>query len=1457
MRVLIGVVVWWAGASGWAAETAGALATPLRVGLLDREGFRQWADGAEGPVPEGFAKNGPREIVWTQDGRPEWRWVEFGTGRAPGLRHLRIGFTEPVPVGAVLVRGGGRLSVLRRDAPYPGDLADDAIWLPAQRLTEGRSDVTPVDREQYAVWLLPPGMQTRALRFTHEGRPADREMAGWLGGVWVLPQRLANLAPQAIVSTSARPEAADKLTDETNNRTWLTWNNGDQGAAQPVTPDHAEWLVLAWAQPVTLQGLCLLWTGFAAAQVEAFTGPADESPLAAPPSQWQPVTASERLETWYPYQLGPNWLDFGRPVTTRAVRVRITAGPQSNHPHLADSVRSQRKVWLGEILALTPLGDAALATAILPRAAAAPPPIPVRFQLPGDGLVTLVIEDDQGRRIRNLLSETPFPAGDQVAWWDSSDDLLRDTDAARHGLYHVPARFVAPGTYRVRGLWRQPLKLIYELSVYNAGRPPWETADGTGCWMTNHTPPTSVAAVPGARTADGQPLLLLGAFVAEGGHGLQWLREDGTKVGGQGWVGGVWTGAPTLAVDRGADAVAEHLAYVGSVWEGELRLTAKTRTLGDQPVVKLKLGDDPPPRQQADQPRPDPLAGFDGGDRRFVLAGLGAHNGVLVASFIRQNELWLIDAREGAVLSKTAVDHPRGVAFDGQGRLLVLSGTRLLRFEAFRRADAGRPLPAPQVVVSAGLDDPRHVAVDGPGAFYITDRGRAHQVKVFTPEGHLVRTIGKPGTPAVGTYDPLRMNQPNGLAIDSQGRVWVAENDFHPKRISVWSAEGHLVQAFYGPGEYGGGGVLDPRDPTRFYYKGLEFRLDWQQGRDELVRVFYRPDDLLRAHYGHHAPDTPLYPAGRGGQRYWTSCYTYNPTNGAAAAFVWQDDPPVARLVAGAGSAHEWEVLKTEPFRPLWPAGLDPQGDRWRNPTVFCWADGNGDGRPQPEEVRLVRAESGGVTVMDDLALVFASFQGRVARFAPQGFSSCGAPRYDLTAPEWLADGAQRPASSGGDQALCEPGGWTVLTNAPQPYSNFGLGGVFRGQPRWSYPSLWPGLHASHEAAVPDRPGMIVGHTRLLGGWVRPRGEGGPLFGVNGNMGNMYLLTADGLFVGTLFHDIRLRPNWAMPAATRGMDVTDVSLHDENFWPSITQTADGRVYLVDGARTSLVRIDGLDTIRRLPEQSLTVTPTDLAKARDWYAAAEAARQAGALREPLRVAVQTTALVVDGNLDDWPATTHWVVIDRRGTRANFNSDAKPYDAGAAVCVTDGHLFVAFRTTEKELLKNSGEMPQAPFKTGGCLDVMLATDAGADPQRSRPVAGDVRLLVTRVAGQTRALLYRAVLPGTKEPVAFSSPWRTITLDAVEDISPQVQLAADGTGRYEFRVPLAVLGWQPVAGQTFRGDLGLLRGNGFQTLARVYWSNKATAITSDVPSEAELTPRLWGQWRMVNATDPASGR
>jgi hypothetical protein len=880
------------------------------------------------------------------------------------------------------------------------------------------------------------------------------------------------------------------------------------------------------------------------------------------------------------------------------------------------------------------------------------------------------------------------------------------------------------------------------------------------------------------------------------------------------------------------------------VWEGELRLTAKTRKLADQPVLKQKLGDEFDRKKKgANAPAAPPaLDGFDGGDKIHVLGGIAARDGRIVCSMVRQDELLVVDARTGKTAPRVPLPDPRGVTFDAQGRLLALSGARLVRFATLTAK--------PEAVVAGGLDDPRHVAVGADGTLFITDRGSAHQVKVFSAAGKFLRAIGRAGAPSVGPYDPLHLNNPNGLAVDSQGRVWVAEADNFPRRVSVWTAQGGLVRAFYGPTEYGGGGVLDPQDSTRFFYKGMEFALDWKAGTDALKRVFARPGMLPHGHYGPYSPDTPLYPAGAKGRRYFTSCYTHTPTHGDDVAFIWLDEGRQARLVAALGNAHSWAALREAEFRGAWPQGTRPDEASPKPDALatFAWSDANQDGRPQPAEVQFLKAGSRGVTVMNDLSFVVSRFGERSARFAAV-IDAAGTPRPDLARVESLGPAGGRPPSSGGNQSLAEPGGWTIHANAPEPFSPHGLGGSFQGAPRWSYPSPWPGLHASHEAAVPDRPGMVVGHTRLLGGFFQ--GGAGPMFCLNGNMGNMYLLTADGLFVGTLFHDIRLRPNWAAPVAARNMDVSGVSLHDENFWPSITQTADGRVFLVDGGRTSLVRVDGLDSIRRLPDQGLTVSGADLERARDWSARAEALRQqqrgSGVLKVPLRNSPPT----VDGSLDDWPAATEWAFIDRRGVKANFNSDSRPYEVSAAVALSGTHLFAAWRTTEKDLLNNSGETANALFKHGGCLDLMLATDADAAANRAAPVAGDQRLLITQIRGQTRALLYRAKVPGTKEPVAFSSPWRTLHLDMVEDITAQVTLATDKNGNYEISVPLAALHWRPNPGGTYRADLGVLRGRNGQTTQRVYWSNKATAITADVPSEAELTPRLWGKWNIVSET------
>src|SRR5882672_843363 len=267
-----------------------------------------------------------------------------------------------------------------------------------------------------------------------------------------------------------------------------------------------------------------------------------------------------------------------------------------------------------------------------------PPPIPIHFKLNAPGFVTLVIDDANGKRVRNLIGETPFAAGENISYWDGLDDLSRDTEAAKAAIYHVPGKVVLPGRYTVRGLFRPELNLRYELPPYTHGRPSWKTKDRSSEWLANHSAPSAVLFVPEANAPKrnhpapgGQ--IIVGSFESEGGSGVAWLDLDGNKIHGQLWIGGVWTGATQLARDEGSDAVPGVYAYSGSAWEGELRLyellDEKARVRGPADS-RFGTGEDRPVLE----PKWKFQTGnkFSDHEKRLGLSGLAIHNGLLVAS---------------------------------------------------------------------------------------------------------------------------------------------------------------------------------------------------------------------------------------------------------------------------------------------------------------------------------------------------------------------------------------------------------------------------------------------------------------------------------------------------------------------------------------------------------------------------------------------------------------------------------------------------------------------------------------------------------------------------------------------------------------------------------------------------------------------------------------------------------
>ena len=1060
-------------------------------------------------------------------------------------------------------------------------------------------------------------------------------------------------------------------------------------------------------------------------------------------------------------------------------------------------------------------------------------PVPIRFHLDHPGFVTLVIDDPDGRRVRNLVSETEFSAGEHTVYWDCLDDLLPDSNAAEHGIFRVSGRFVPPGSYIVRGLVHSPIDLTYELTPNTNGHPPWRTSSPTSEWLANHSPPSCVLFVPadqaplwGGGAGAGVPQIVVGSAVTEGGSAIAWLDLNGQKLSGRMWLGGVWTGASQLARDAGPMALPGVYAYAGTIFQSRLRLSAlcnpaaPASTLGHFPVGPA--GDRPVLDSclELSLPAEDQNEGA-------ALTGLAAFNGTLVVSVQALNRLFLIDASARRVLGCVAVEDPRGAAFDNTGRLLVVSGRRVLATDGSRGA-TGAGFGAFHPFITEGLQDPRGILVDAKSRIFLTDWGASHQVKVFGADGAYERSIGTAGPPGVGPYDAGQMNWPYGLAIDGRGRLWVAERSYAPKRLSVWTPDGRLVNAFFGPSQYGGGGTIDPEDETRFFYGdkggGQEFKLDFEHHLSWPVAVYYRPTLSPLPEKWAGVPETPLH---RDRRTYLTDCYTKDATSGSPVVSIWLLEHGIARPVAVVGRCESAQG-------PAAAGSAD---------TMFCWVDRNGNGRVDDGEVTFRPGRAGNLAVMPDFTMVGS--EGMILR--PDRFTGRGVPVYELDRAVFPPIQTQPSPSSGGNQAIIDRDGRLVLTTAPKPFSSFGFGGFFQGRPTWFYPSHWPGLHASHHAPLQTLPGETIGTTRLLGPPIElPDRAAGEIWAINGNKGNVYLLTTDGLFVATLFQDSRVRA-WDAPHDRPGMPVGQYSLGEETFFPTLTQTKDGKVYLQGGFYSQLARVRGLESVHRLPDEGLTV---DAASLRAAHAGLGRPRAIGQTSPILLIPIIPDHGPGQPAVQGWP-WERWATIDSRSTAG------REIRTESSLAVVGGSLCVAVRTDDPSLLENSGIPPI--FRSGGGIDIMLGSNPDANLGREAAGVGDERLVVAKVRGRTLAVLYEEVTDGARgASVDFSSPIRSVIIDRTTDVTAFVTLASErpegGQGAsvtYRISIPLSTLGLRPVPGRVIRGDIGVLRGNGQQTLQRAYWCNKASGLVSDVSSEAELTPAEWGLWQFKAAS------
>jgi hypothetical protein len=1063
-------------------------------------------------------------------------------------------------------------------------------------------------------------------------------------------------------------------------------------------------------------------------------------------------------------------------------------------------------IWFAVGLCLAAVGCLTLAGVEPPASKAPALGIPIHLHQEEQLRVTLVIDDEGGRRVRNLVAETVFPVGDNTIYWDGYDDGERGAkgELIRHR--------VAPGTYAVRGLTHDGIRMTYETTINNPGTPRWATKDRAGGWLADHSPPADILYLPSAIRAPngkGDSRFLVCATSAEAGDEFVWLDSEGRRL--YGTNDGFW-GGTHLARDSGTNPAAGYFAFVFQSGQRD----------SDNFNIEVRAfkSDTGQLERVINYPRPRTLRTFKDHEQ-YGSDGVAVHNGRLVFAITMLNKLVFVDVRKKELLGEFKIASPKAPTFDAQGRLYVLSEGRLKRFNVL---EDGASLGEEQTLVENALEAPTRVALDDQGNVYVSDWGRSHQVKVFDPKGQLLRSIGRPGGPKIGLYDEQRMSHPSGMSIDGQGRLWVAEDDFAPKRISVWKSDGTFLKGLYGPTQYGGGGSLDSKDRERFYYNengcGIEFALDWKTGSSAVKSIYYRPELMTDLEtLPSPAPERAIYVAGR---QYMVNCYNgglrYSTDRGVG---IWRmDKNHVARPVAVIGNGADlvngiwgWRMKNRDAIAKLWSK---------HNPrdVLFVWSDTNGDGVAQVEEIQWVVEDhssspqiaigSIGLMPLIHPDLSFTTAFG--VRVPAPNIDERGVPIYDLGKRTVVGDSKQvRSPLIAGERAVTyrDSDGWW-------------MGFDLKGERRWHYPAT-----PEEETATP---GAMVAPTRILGPAVKPRdGEAGPVVAINGEMGAIFLLTTDGLFVQTLGGDARQLPPLSEPNPKHGWEVKDVSFQQEHFHPTINQTADGGVYLVAGFQQStLLKLEGWEHIRRREFGKVTVGVNDLAGIP--ATSVQKARKEG--RPKYEVAILKQGPKVDGDLSDWPTQTRWLTIDDR--------------ASAAIAVDEENLYVALRGDDAKTLDNTGKDNRYLFKSGGALDIMLGTDPHAPSARSGPAAGDVRVVVAFVEGKPVATLYRAVAAdGPKaEHVLFESPIGKVAFDQVRSVGERIQLARV-KDHVECAIPLNVFNLKPAVGMQLLADVGVLRGQGGRTVQRSYWSDKSTVLVSDLPSEARLHPDRWGSW------------
>jgi len=440
--------------------------------------------------------------------------------------HFVVAFRKPVAVGTIQFSGSPREMKILKPGASPDPAKSDA-WIAVE-----------FDKRQSGAFsvALPVNTTTGAVMFTDENaNPWSR-----LEMVRLFTTRLHNITPSALAYAESEYVAYSPFGPPFTHRAaiittgaWGHWQNTGPDAKGrtprgPVSDVSPSWFMLTWKQPQTITGF---WLGdnFSELTVQYYSGPESINPRAGTDREWRLVRQD------IPASAGGHFVTFAKPITTRGLRINIL---KTGSGAIAKLTGAHVFVDLGK----TPTppvvaqagGDSEMA------------PVRAPYAYDFDGLMTVVINDKDGRRVRNLFAREEMTAGKHELAWDLKDE---------------GGNTVELGSYEWKSIAGPRLGLRYEMTVYpnvsmnSPENPPWHTSmSGPGGWLADHTSNSGAAA--------GGEYVFFGAPVAESGVSMAMCDLSGKKLWAvPGFAG--FTGAQFLAADKQTVFVLSDAAICG------------------------------------------------------------------------------------------------------------------------------------------------------------------------------------------------------------------------------------------------------------------------------------------------------------------------------------------------------------------------------------------------------------------------------------------------------------------------------------------------------------------------------------------------------------------------------------------------------------------------------------------------------------------------------------------------------------------------------------------------------------------------------------------------------------------------------------------------------------------------------------------------------------------------------